>query len=57
MSMRERSAIRWAMDKAKDLVREVAGTVEGNEEAKAEGCLERRSLALRVVPDSTLCFC
>ena len=49
MSMRERSAIRWAMDKAKDLVREVAGTVEGNEEAKAEGCLDREEAFEKVV--------
>jgi uncharacterized protein YjbJ (UPF0337 family) len=28
-------------NKMKGLVREVAGIVEGNEETKAEGCLER----------------
>ena len=41
MSTRERSGIGWAMDKARGLVRGVAGTVERNEETKAEGCLER----------------
>jgi hypothetical protein len=47
MSMRERSGIGWAMDKAKSLVREVAGIVEGNEETKAEGCLGREEAAGR----------
>jgi hypothetical protein len=44
---------RVAMDKAKGLVREVAGIVEGNEETKAGGCLEREEGAAE---RNTACF-